>query len=912
MTSAPLRLLLDPDTRIVAVDGQLATALGHDTAHLLLAHFSGLLHPDEVAEVGADLVNLVRGRVPSVTSRRSLRRADGSVGGAVLSLAARRTDDGELDGFDVAVMLDDDLRAPVVLPEHLRRLGTAAAVIDASGRLADTNAAWGRLFATPEAVTPGSHLSELTLDTDRDQLIEQLERLRTEPEATLRTDLRCASHNGALWCRFSIAPLDLARTSFTVTAEDVSAELVTNRVLAANEALFRSLTEQSPVGMARLTPDLTIAYANRAWGQLTDSAGDSASISLSELVHPDDRDQVLDDVARNLDNGSSSQVRCRLATAPDRRIGLRFSPVHDDDLGVVGHVVTAEDITSVRSGGSAPPPFGIIESTSDLVAMADLSDGRIEYLNQAALDQLGHTADTKLFVRDLFEEAQRLRYRNDIEPVLRRGETWSGEVTAMRSDGSPLPLLLTVAGQVDDNGEVQRAAVLASAVSTQRRLQDELTYRATHDLLTGLPNRGLLLDHLDLALARSSRDQVPVGLLFIDLDRFKAVNDTLGHEAGDMLLREIARRMSDVLRPSDTVARLGGDEFVVLCEDIGGERDALTIADRIQRAMVDEPLLVHGTPVDVTTSIGVAIATGTTRDATTLLAHADAAMYRAKHAGRARVELYDDVLRDQSQRRRELTDQLEQALDTQALEVHYQPIVDLHSGRIAAVEALVRWLHPTRGMLEPAEFLAIAADSGLAERLDRLVLERACADAARWQQTVGDSAPTVHVNVTGRTALSGVLTEIVTTALATSELDAARLCIELSERSLMSENHQAAQRLASLKALGVKLAIDDVGTGATSLPLLKSFDLDVLKVDAALTSDLSGDPAAERLVAAAIALGRALGLTVAVEGIEQRESISVLRELGAQLAQGRVFSDPLPAARIEPLFPLRSSLARRG
>jgi diguanylate cyclase (GGDEF)-like protein len=458
-----------------------------------------------------------------------------------------------------------------------------------------------------------------------------------------------------------------------------------------------------------------------------------------------------------------------------------------------------------------------------------------------------------------------------VYPVLRRGETWTGEIDMTRSDGSVMRVLQTVVAEVGDDGEPERGSALGRDVSDERQALDELAYQATHDALTGLPNRSLLIDHLELALARSARDNRPVGVLFIDLDRFNMVNDTYGHDTGDKLLRELAQRMESVLRPSDTVARLGGDEFVVLCEDIDGELDALTIADRIRAAIDEEPARIDGIELHVSASIGIALSNGGAgREPDNLLQRADAAMYRAKDAGRGRTELFDDVLRDRTNRRAERADQLEQAIDDGALDVHYQPLVDLHSGRVVGVEALVRWLHPASGLLGPSEFLALAIETGLAPSLDELVLHRACVDAAAWCRELGDRCPAV--NVDGGTLLSG--------------------------------------RIADIAKRGVKIAIDDVGTGATRLSRLGRFELDVLKIDGSLTNDVVASESARQLIRNVVALGQAMGLQVAAESIEDASAIPVLRDLGVDVAQGHVFSAAIPAAKLEPLLTLRSTLAR--
>ncbi len=465
-------------------------------------------------------------------------------------------------------------------------------------------------------------------------------------------------------------------------------------------------------------------------------------------------------------------------------------------------------------------------------------------------------------------------------------------------------------GMLGAAGGSLAALVLVLADKPDQKRLDQVAHDARHDALTGLPNRAELFRVLDTSIVDAKKDDMVLGVLFLDLDRFKMINDSMGHEVGDEVLRVVAQRLRSTIRNTDVVARLGGDEFVVLCEDIEGEIDALAIAERIRRAIDDTPVRIDDIDLQVGTSIGIAISTGQHgREPDSLLQRADAAMYRAKNAGRGRTELFDDVLRDRAQRRSERTEQLEQAIETNALDVHYQPLVDLRSGRVVGVEALVRWLHPANGLLGPSEFLALAAQTGLIGDLDALVIHRACGDAARWEADLGSSSPPVHVNVDGSTLLSGRLGEIIDSALRASSLGADKLVLEFSESFLMANGDATVAALAAITDVGVAVAIDDVGVGATRLPRLGRFAADMLKIDGSLTNDID-DAVSRSLIRSVVALGDALGLRVGAEAVESADAIAGLRELGVDLAQGHVFSAALPAAKVEPLLTLRSTLAR--
>ncbi|MEM7178838.1 MAG: diguanylate cyclase, partial [Pseudomonadota bacterium] len=652
----------------------------------------------------------------------------------------------------------DDHTAPV-MPDHLRRLSTAAALIDADGGIVDTNLAWGQLFAAPGAVAPGADVHLLVHEDERDLFRTRVGEIVRGAAPSTRLELRCLSDGESFWCRLSLAPFDSSADHLTITAEDISEEHLTTRVLTANEALFRSLAESSPVGLARLAPDLTITYASPSWRRVTGEDEGQPFLNLGSIIHPDDRDDALDTCRARIATGSAEPVVARLKTdgTDTRWASLRLGEVADAEVGLIGYVVTVEEVTEIVTASESQGQLaGVIESTSDLVGIADLRTGSLLYLNAAAQQQFGPLGDEPRHVTELYAEGALDFYRDEVYPVLRRGETWSGDLEMVRRDGSTIRVRQTVAVEIGPDGEPARASVLGRDVSDEQQALDELAYKATHDALTGLPNRSLLVDHLELALARSARDRRPVAVLFVDLDRFKIVNDTYGHDAGDDLLRDLAERMSSVLRPSDTVARLGGDEFVVLCEDIDGENDALTIAERIRSAIEDSPFAFDGDDLTVGASIGIAISNGgSSREPANLLQRADAAMYRAKNAGRGRTELFDDVRRDRAKRRAEQTEQLAKAIEDGDLDVHYQPIVDLHSGRVAGVEALVRWLHPTNGLIGPSEFLPLAVETGMAADLDALVIARAATDATAGAQRWGATRPWVHVTVDVSTLVRG-------------------------------------------------------------------------------------------------------------------------------------------------------------
>jgi diguanylate cyclase (GGDEF)-like protein len=414
---------------------------------------------------------------------------------------------------------------------------------------------------------------------------------------------------------------------------------------------------------------------------------------------------------------------------------------------------------------------------------------------------------------------------------------------------------------------------------------------AADDALTGLANRALFLDRLRSLTAAGS----PLAVLFLDLDDFKLVNDGWGHETGDRLLCEVADRLRAAVRPGDLVARLGGDEFTVLCEGVSGEREALAIAARL-RAAFEEPFDIAGQRRHVRASIGCRGAADHEGGAEALLRDADVAMYQAKDKGRNRIELYSEETRRRIVRRLEIEQELRAALEIGGLAVHYQPQVDLLTGRVAGVEALARWTHPRLGAVSPAEFIAVAEETGLIGPLGAFVLGETCREVAAWRRRGLQVAATV--NVSAHQLSDPGFADAVACELAAADLEPSSICLELTESALMGAGEEPRQTLAALKELGVYVAIDDFGTGFSSLAALKRLPVEVVKVDRSFVDGLGTDPEDSAIVASVLSLAHAMGLHVIAEGVETPLQASELVALGCTVAQGFLWSPAVPAADV--------------
>ena len=449
----------------------------------------------------------------------------------------------------------------------------------------------------------------------------------------------------------------------------------------------------------------------------------------------------------------------------------------------------------------------------------------------------------------------------------------------------------------DTGGRPKRVVGTIHDVTDRKALEERLAHQAYHDPLTDLPNRAMLVERLDQAVQRVGRRQPRVALLFLDLDRFKLVNDTLGHEAGDQLLIAVADRLRTCIRPGDIVARLGGDEFTVLLDGVDGDTEVIRVAQRIIHAVTVPVTLLGSREVYVSTSIGIVRPESEVVTAADLLRDADTALYRAKERGRNQFAIFDASMGEETRERVALEADLRRAVERGELRVAYQPKIELATGRVVAVEAFLRWSHPDRGSVPPAAFIPIAEESGLIESIGAWSIRRACMDAARWAVSLRD-APALSVNLTSRQLHDPDLVSTLTSLLTETGLEAERLRVEVSERVAMKNPEAVIHALLGLQEIGVGAAIDDFGTGYSSLTSLRRFPVDTLQLDHQFVVELGRSREAEAIVEAVVGMGRGLGLTVVAEGVEQPRQAALIADLGCTHAQGNHYTPPLPEPAI--------------
>ena len=467
---------------------------------------------------------------------------------------------------------------------------------------------------------------------------------------------------------------------------------------------------------------------------------------------------------------------------------------------------------------------------------------------------------------------------------------WQGEIWNRRKNGEVYPEWLTITALRDDAGEVTHYAGIFSDLSAQEQVQERLRSLAYYDLLTDLPNRLLFRDRLRYAIAQARRDKHRLALMFLDLDRFKTINDTLGHSTGDALLRTVADRIKCHVRESDTVARLGGDEFTILLPNLGGKRDVTPVANKLIEVLAS-PMEVEGQNLYVTASIGIALFPDDGDDEESLLKHADTAMYRAKTSGRDNYQFYTAKMGQEVAERLELENDLREAMERQELDVHYQPQVDLESGHMVGMEALLRWHHPVRGDISPARFVPIAEESGLIIHLGEWVLRRALTDLKHWLLN-GHPDMRMAVNLSPLQLRQVDLPQRVALVLDELGLDSSHLELELTESMLVEDDQVTREVLGKLNAMGVRLAIDDFGTGYCSLSYLDQLDVDVLKIDRSFVQRMRTGRSCGTVTAAIVDLGHKLGLSVVAEGIETLEQLARVSASGCDVLQGFLLARP--------------------
>ncbi|MGH2826854.1 MAG: putative bifunctional diguanylate cyclase/phosphodiesterase [Actinomycetota bacterium] len=694
-------------------------------------------------------------------------------------------------------------------------------------------------------------------------------------------------------------------------------ELRAARERLQSEARFSSLVQHSSDVITVIEPDTTIRYQSPSIEHVLGYAPDQlVGTKLSDLWHPDERDLVTDlhndFILRPANTSARIEYRLRHADGSYRFFdNVRTNLL--DNPEVRGIVVNTRDVTDAKRSADALSDSEerlrfLIEHVPNVVYTAETGpDGRWLYVSPQIEALLGFTpeewvSDPERWWKQLHPD-DRAAVLDDEETLLRGTENRSGSIEyRMRTRDGRIVWVNDDAVMIrDENGRALHWSGVISEVTDRKVLELQLQHQAFHDSLTGLANRALFADRVEHALQRAARSGEQVAVLFLDLDDFKTVNDSLGHEAGDDLLVAVAARLRRCLRPSDTIARLGGDEFAILLE-AENVASASVVAERTVRA-VEEPITLGDREVVIHASVGFELGDSRQHTAGDLLRNADVAMYVAKSRGKARFEVFDSSMHKAAVQRLEIRADLQRALVDREFVIHYQPIVGLQESGVLGMEALIRWQHPQRGLLAPIDFIPVAEETGMIVPIGKWVLREAAFQARRWQAASpqGD-AFTMSVNVSARQLTRAEIVDEVAAVLRDSGIPPQSLTLEITESVLMNDRNAAITRLHQLKELGVRVAVDDFGTGYSSLGYLSSLPIDILKIDKSFIDRVATGVEDSAIAQAVIKLGNSLKLTVVAEGIEAAEQATALRAMRCHRGQGFYFSEPLDTDGVDDLL----------
>lgn len=713
----------------------------------------------------------------------------------------------------------------------------------------------------------------------------------------MEMEARCTSSFGKeVWVRAQCSPfVSRGEPHLLLILQDITVQRQAAAALAERELAFSALADNVPDNIARWDCQGQMIYANRT---LEQTLGLSATEMLGkpiEEIWPDGRFNALLDAVRQVARSGESRDFDLIFPGEDglpHYHMIRMVPERAPDGRIVSVLGVGRDLTEhKRTEEQLRLAASVFHSSAEGVLITD-AEGAILSVNPAFSKITGYGEEEAVGRRPslLRSEHHKAEFYGEMWRILRGQGHWQGEIWNRRKDGEAYLQWMTINRIDDANGNPVRYVSVFHDITETRRKDERIQHLAFHDALTGLPNRTLMLDRLQHAISRCQRESRRLAVTFIDLDRFKSVNDGLGHDIGDLLLQEVARRIQSRLRAMDTVARLGGDEFVVLMEDLGETGHCASLAEQLI-AEIRLPMQLRGHSVEIGASMGMAFFPEDGADPLELMKRADMAMYAAKAAGRNTYRFFQGEMLERISRRLGMEMDLRRAIGDGSLELHYQPKVSLFTAQPVGLEALLRWRHPVYGLLPPSEFIPLAEENGLIVALGDWVLDQAGRQAAILQQR-GWRLP-IAVNVSARQLDAGDLVERISTLVTRHGITAGDLEIELTESTVMANPASVVILLGRLRALGVRVAVDDFGTGYSSLAYLRRLPIDVLKIDRSFVMEADRNEEDAQIVRTIVALGQALHLTLVAEGIENEQQAELLRGLGCGIAQGYYYARPM-------------------
>lgn len=750
-------------------------------------------------------------------------------------------------------------------------------------------------YAAADGKTPGDFVGKNHFDlypnADNEQIFRRVV-VEGQPYYCYAKPFTYVGHpeRGVSFWDWSLQPVKDAAghmTGVVLSLLDVTERVRATAALQRSEALFRAITEQSGEGVALIDRCGRSIVINR---RLTDIAGAPSNQGISPLLTPC---FGPDSLAWAFDVNRTLVRECELPRPDGAAVPVEMA-LHPIQVEAEPYLLLILRDVSVRQRVEADRRklSSALEQTADAVMVTDC-DGRIEYVNPAFSEMTGYGRDEVLgrspsFLKSGKHDAASFRQLWD---TIQKGGVFRDILINRKKNGALYYEEKTISPLKDDTGRITHYIATGKDITARMQAEERLYYLANHDIVTGLPNRLLFMERFNHALARASRGKRALAVLFLDLDRFKKVNDNLGHDAGDRVLQAVARRLREAMRDDDTVARFAGDEFTVLLEETAGLNEASVVAEKLLAALA-QPFHVDEHEVFISASIGISVYPHDGDDAKTLLHNADAAMYQAKDRGRNRSRFYSSDLNTTQLQKLVMETGLRYALERNELILHYQPLVDLRSGRVAGVEALLRWQHPDYGLVPPADFIPLLEDNGLIVPVGEWVLYTACEQAKTWlDQGLGPIR--MSVNLSARQFHEPNLTEQVAAILERTGLPPHMLELEITESVIMRNAQATIDTLNALSTMGVRLAVDDFGTGYSSLSYLKRFPINTLKIDQSFVSDIATSADDAAIVRAIVAMAHNLKLDVVAEGVETLVQRRFLDNCACDTVQGFLFSSPL-------------------